>query len=148
MGELFAYYGCADVAFVGGSLQPLGGQNLIEPASLGLPVLFGPSMFNFAQASELACRLALPCKWQTPRTGAAGARPVAGRGPSADAQRRAGVYRCASWCQPAHCPVTAGAPACLMPVVARHCGPAISCLASIITEYCFAIFIRMYKLAA
>lgn len=54
MGELFAYYGCADVAFVGGSLQPLGGQNLIEPASLGLPVLFGPSMFNFAQASELA----------------------------------------------------------------------------------------------
>jgi 3-deoxy-D-manno-octulosonic-acid transferase len=54
MGELFAYYGCADVAFVGGSLLPLGGQNLIEPASLGLPVLFGPSMFNFAQASELA----------------------------------------------------------------------------------------------
>lgn len=54
MGELFAYYGCADVAFVGGSLQPLGGQNLIEPASLGLPVLFGPSMFNFSQASELA----------------------------------------------------------------------------------------------
>jgi 3-deoxy-D-manno-octulosonic-acid transferase len=64
MGELFAYYGCADVAFVGGSLLPLGGQNLIEPASLGLPVLFGPSMFNFAQASELACRLALPGKWQ------------------------------------------------------------------------------------
>jgi 3-deoxy-D-manno-octulosonic-acid transferase len=54
MGELFAYYGCADVAFVGGSLQPLGGQNLIEPASLGLPVLFGPSMFNFAEASRLA----------------------------------------------------------------------------------------------
>jgi len=54
MGELFAYYGCADVAFVGGSLLPLGGQNLIEPASLGLPVLFGPSMFNFAEASQLA----------------------------------------------------------------------------------------------
>lgn len=54
MGELFAYYGCAEVAFVGGSLLPLGGQNLIEPASLGLPVLFGPSMFNFAEASQLA----------------------------------------------------------------------------------------------
>ncbi|WP_137008968.1 lipid IV(A) 3-deoxy-D-manno-octulosonic acid transferase [Aquitalea aquatilis] len=54
MGELFAYYGCAEVAFVGGSLLPLGGQNLIEPASLGLPVLFGPSMFNFAEASKLA----------------------------------------------------------------------------------------------
>lgn len=54
MGELFAYYGAADLAFVGGSLQALGGQNLIEPASLGLPVLFGPSMFNFADASAKA----------------------------------------------------------------------------------------------
>jgi 3-deoxy-D-manno-octulosonic-acid transferase len=54
MGELFAYYAAADVAFVGGSLLPLGGQNLIEPACLGVPVLFGPSMFNFQQASELA----------------------------------------------------------------------------------------------
>lgn len=54
MGELFAYYAAADVAFIGGSLQPLGGQNLIEPACLGVPVLFGPSMFNFQQASELA----------------------------------------------------------------------------------------------
>ena len=62
MGELFAYYGCADVAFVGGSLLPLGGQNLIEPASLGLPVLFGPSMFKFAQASELA--LQAGAAWQ------------------------------------------------------------------------------------
>ncbi|TCP11430.1 3-deoxy-D-manno-octulosonic-acid transferase [Crenobacter luteus] len=54
MGELFAYYAAADVAFVGGSLKPLGGQNLIEPASVGRPVLFGPSMFNFAEASALA----------------------------------------------------------------------------------------------
>jgi len=54
MGELFGYYAAADVAFIGGSLLPLGGQNLIEPASLGVPVLFGPSMFNFQQASELA----------------------------------------------------------------------------------------------
>ena len=54
MGELFAYYAMADLAFVGGSLLPLGGQNLIEPASVGVPVLFGPSMFNFAEASRLA----------------------------------------------------------------------------------------------
>ncbi|MDN0083715.1 lipid IV(A) 3-deoxy-D-manno-octulosonic acid transferase [Crenobacter sp. SG2305] len=54
MGELFGYYAAADLAFVGGSLLPLGGQNLIEPASVGVPVLFGPSMFNFPQASELA----------------------------------------------------------------------------------------------
>jgi 3-deoxy-D-manno-octulosonic-acid transferase len=54
MGELFGYYAAADVAFVGGSLLPLGGQNLIEPASVGVPVLFGSSMFNFADASAKA----------------------------------------------------------------------------------------------
>jgi 3-deoxy-D-manno-octulosonic-acid transferase len=54
MGELFGYYVAADAAFIGGSLLPLGGQNLIEPACLGVPVLFGPSMFNFQQASEWA----------------------------------------------------------------------------------------------
>ncbi|MGL6069897.1 lipid IV(A) 3-deoxy-D-manno-octulosonic acid transferase [Craterilacuibacter sp.] len=61
MGELFAYYALAELAFVGGSLLPLGGQNLIEPASIGVPVLFGPSMFNFAEASDqaLACGAAL-----------------------------------------------------------------------------------------
>jgi 3-deoxy-D-manno-octulosonic-acid transferase len=51
MGELFAYYAAADLAFVGGSLLPLGGQNLIEPLALGLPVLIGPHTFNFAEAS-------------------------------------------------------------------------------------------------
>jgi 3-deoxy-D-manno-octulosonic-acid transferase len=47
MGEMFAYYATCDVAFIGGSLLPLGGQNLIEACSLGKPVLFGPHMFNF-----------------------------------------------------------------------------------------------------
>jgi len=47
MGEMFAYYAACDVAFVGGSLLPLGGQNLIEPAALGKPVLIGPHTFNF-----------------------------------------------------------------------------------------------------
>ena len=47
MGELFAYYRLATLAFVGGSLLPLGGQNPIEPASVGCPVLMGPSDFNF-----------------------------------------------------------------------------------------------------
>ncbi len=54
MGEMFAYYAACDVAFVGGSLLPFGGQNLIEPCSVGVPVLIGPHTFNFAQASELA----------------------------------------------------------------------------------------------
>ncbi len=47
MGELLRYYATADVAFVGGSLVPVGGHNLLEPASLGLPLLTGPHGFNF-----------------------------------------------------------------------------------------------------
>ncbi len=52
MGEMFAYYAACDVAFVGGSLQPLGGQNLIEPAALGKPVLIGQHTFNFELVTE------------------------------------------------------------------------------------------------
>ena len=51
MGELPGYFAAADVAFVGGSLLPLGGQNLIEPISMGRPTLIGPHMFNFAEAA-------------------------------------------------------------------------------------------------
>ena len=52
MGEMFAYYAACDVAFIGGSLLPLGGQNLIEACAVGKPVLIGPHTFNFAQATE------------------------------------------------------------------------------------------------
>ena len=52
MGEMFAYYTACDFAFIGGSLLPLGGQNLIEACACGKPVLLGPHMFNFAQPSE------------------------------------------------------------------------------------------------
>ena len=74
MGEMFAYFAAADLAFVGGSLAPVGGHNVLEPAALGLPVLFGPHMHNFiaardlllgrhaaiavADAADLACQLA------------------------------------------------------------------------------------------
>lgn len=54
MGELFAYYAAADLAFVGGSLLPLGGQNLIEACAVGTPVLIGPHTYNFLEASEQA----------------------------------------------------------------------------------------------
>ncbi len=54
LGELFAYYTAADVAFVGGSLVPLGGQNMIEPIATGTPTLFGPHTFNFAEAAAQA----------------------------------------------------------------------------------------------
>ena len=48
LGELPRYYGCADVAFVGGTLVPAGGHNLLEPARWGKPVLFGPHCSNVA----------------------------------------------------------------------------------------------------
>lgn len=53
MGELLTLYGAADLAFVGGSLVPNGGHNLIEPAAWGRPVLSGPSLFNFAEVERL-----------------------------------------------------------------------------------------------
>ncbi len=51
MGEMFAYYAACDLALIGGSLLPFGGQNLIEACSVGKPVLIGPHTYNFAQAS-------------------------------------------------------------------------------------------------
>ncbi|MBL8394285.1 MAG: lipid IV(A) 3-deoxy-D-manno-octulosonic acid transferase [Candidatus Accumulibacter sp.] len=57
MGEMPAYYALADLALMGGTLLPFGGQNLIEAAACGCPVLLGPHSFNFAQASNdaVAC---------------------------------------------------------------------------------------------
>ena len=54
MGEMFAYYASADLAFIGGSLLPYGGQNLIESCAVGTPVLAGPHTRNFAEATRLA----------------------------------------------------------------------------------------------
>jgi 3-deoxy-D-manno-octulosonic-acid transferase len=54
LGEMALYYGMADVALLGGSFEKLGGQNLIEAAACGCPVVMGPHTFNFAEAAELA----------------------------------------------------------------------------------------------
>ncbi len=54
MGELTLFYAAGDVVFVGGSLVPVGGHNLLEPAALGLPIITGPHVFN---AQEIADRL-------------------------------------------------------------------------------------------
>ena len=54
MGEMAFYFAAADVAVIGGSFAPLGGQNLIEALAVGTPVVAGPSMFNFAEATRLA----------------------------------------------------------------------------------------------
>jgi 3-deoxy-D-manno-octulosonic-acid transferase len=54
LGELHGYYAAADVAFVGGSLLPLGGQNLIEAIAVGTPTIVGMHTFNFAEAANAA----------------------------------------------------------------------------------------------
>ncbi len=53
IGELSKLYTIADVVFIGGSLVPTGGHNVIEPASLGKPVVFGPYMYNFTESANL-----------------------------------------------------------------------------------------------
>jgi 3-deoxy-D-manno-octulosonic-acid transferase len=53
MGELMLFYAASDIAFVGGSLVPTGGHNLLEPAALGVPVIAGPHLFNFTEISRL-----------------------------------------------------------------------------------------------
>lgn len=54
LGEMALYYGLSDLALLGGSFEPQGGQNLIEAAACGCPVVMGPSTFNFAEAAQLA----------------------------------------------------------------------------------------------
>lgn len=62
MGEMVAYYTLADLAFIGGSLLPLGGQNLIEAAACGCPVVVGPHTFNFRQATLDALAAGAACR--------------------------------------------------------------------------------------
>jgi 3-deoxy-D-manno-octulosonic-acid transferase len=54
MGEMFTYYAACDIAFIGGSLLPFGGQNLIEACAAAKPVLIGPHTYNFADATQQA----------------------------------------------------------------------------------------------
>ena len=54
MGDLTLLYAASDIALVGGSMIPHGGHNVLEPCALGVPVIFGPHMFNFRGISQLA----------------------------------------------------------------------------------------------
>jgi 3-deoxy-D-manno-octulosonic-acid transferase len=84
MGEMDFYYALCDVAVIGGSFEPLGGQNLIEACAAGVPVVTGPHMFNFADVT----RLALEAQAAIQSADAAGAVRAA-RALLADAERRA-----------------------------------------------------------
>jgi 3-deoxy-D-manno-octulosonic-acid transferase len=57
MGEVPLFYSASDVAFVGGSLVPIGGHNLLEPAALGLPVIAGPHLFNTQEIADMFFRV-------------------------------------------------------------------------------------------
>lgn len=65
MGEMFMYYAACDVAFIGGSLRELGGQNLIEACALGKPVLIGPHTFNFEAITKDAVEAGAAIRIQT-----------------------------------------------------------------------------------
>jgi len=98
VGEMPAYYAAARLALLGGSFEPLGGQNLIEAAACGCPVLMGPHTFNFAQAADDL--LAAGGGERLPDMAAAVARAVAiasdaasWRSMSAGAERFAGAHR-------------------------------------------------------
>jgi len=67
MGEMAAYFSLADLAFIGGSLLPLGGQNLIEAAACGCPVLVGPHTFNFLQATNDAIAAGVARRVENPQ---------------------------------------------------------------------------------
>ena len=67
MGEMAAYYTLADLAFIGGSLLPLGGQNLIEAAACACPVLVGPHTFNFLLATDDAIASGAALRVESPQ---------------------------------------------------------------------------------
>ena len=66
VGEMMNLYALSDLAFVGGSLVPLGGHNLLEPASVGVPSIFGPHMANFREIETLVLQYGAGIQIQTP----------------------------------------------------------------------------------
>ena len=66
IGEMMNLYALSDIAFVGGSLVPIGGHNLLEPASVGVPSVFGPHMSNFREIEELVLRYGAGIQIHTP----------------------------------------------------------------------------------
>jgi 3-deoxy-D-manno-octulosonic-acid transferase len=66
MGELKMLYAAADVAFVAGSLVPVGGHNVLEPAAIGVPVLFGSYMFNFQDIAQSMLTAGAACQCHNP----------------------------------------------------------------------------------
>ena len=85
LGEMALYYGLADAALLGGSFEPLGGQNLIESAASGCPVVMGPHTFNFADAAQLAQEAGAALRVETMAEAVRTAVTLAADGPRHDA---------------------------------------------------------------
>jgi 3-deoxy-D-manno-octulosonic-acid transferase len=91
LGEMPLYYGMADAALLGGSFEPLGGQNLIEAAACGCPVVMGPHTFNFAEAAELAQQAGAAARVQSMEEGVGTALAIVGDGARREAMSQAGL---------------------------------------------------------
>ncbi|MBR0568125.1 lipid IV(A) 3-deoxy-D-manno-octulosonic acid transferase [Azoarcus sp. L1K30] len=91
MGEMFAYYAASDIALIGGSWLPLGGQNLIEACAVGTPVLVGPHTFNFAQVTEQAIAHGAAERRSNPEDGMRAALELLANRPRLEAMSAAGL---------------------------------------------------------
>jgi 3-deoxy-D-manno-octulosonic-acid transferase len=94
LGEMPLYYGLAHAALLGGSFAPLGGQNLIEAAACGCPVVMGPHTFNFAEAAQLAQEAGAAVRVQSMEEGVRTAVALAGN----VMQRGAAVQAATAFC--------------------------------------------------
>jgi 3-deoxy-D-manno-octulosonic-acid transferase len=65
MGEMYSYYNLANIALMGGTILPYGGQNLIESMAMNVPVILGPHTYNFHDVSNEAIRLGAATRIQT-----------------------------------------------------------------------------------
>jgi len=94
MGEMAFYFGACDVAVIGGSFLPLGGQNLIEALAAGTPVVTGPSMFNFAEATRLAVQAGAAIQAPDAATALNEASSLLGNASKRESMARAGRQLC------------------------------------------------------
>ena len=94
MGEMAFYFGACDVALIGGSFGRHGGQNLIEGLAAGAPVVVGPHMFNFAEATRLAVAAGAALQGRDADDALRLALTLLGEAPRREAMSRAGSELC------------------------------------------------------
>ena len=90
MGELPMLYAASDVAFVGGTLVPIGGHNLLEPGALGIPVVTGPHLYNTQEIADLFSDIGASITVDDPRSLAAAVLPLLADREAAEAMGRKG----------------------------------------------------------